>query len=141
MATRASDADRSDVAEQLRESAAEGRLTIDELSDRISEVMEAKTYLDLHRCLRELPEYDKYKPWQKVRANEVQFVTTTPPRRRRLRIRGPIVVGLIGLFFIKILSGIIFGFFLFPLRIVLFIAIATIIFRLFRFYKGSQFPR
>jgi Domain of unknown function (DUF1707)/Cell wall-active antibiotics response 4TMS YvqF len=48
-ALRASDADRERVADQLRQASGEGRLTVDELDDRLSDCYAAKTVADLER--------------------------------------------------------------------------------------------
>jgi hypothetical protein len=52
---RASDSDRDRVAEALRQAAGEGRLTLDELDERLSAVYAAKTYGDLEPITRDLP--------------------------------------------------------------------------------------
>jgi hypothetical protein len=52
---RIGNADRTRVVEQLREHTADGRLTLDEFSDRVSEVYAAKTVGDLELTMRELP--------------------------------------------------------------------------------------
>ncbi|MGH3156259.1 MAG: DUF1707 SHOCT-like domain-containing protein, partial [Streptosporangiaceae bacterium] len=52
---RISDADREEVAARLREHFAEGRLSCDELDERISAVFAAKTYGDLRHVLTDLP--------------------------------------------------------------------------------------
>jgi len=52
---RVSDADRDHVAEVLRDAAGQGRLTFDELEDRLSEAYAAKTYADLEEVTRDLP--------------------------------------------------------------------------------------
>ncbi|MGH3665746.1 MAG: DUF1707 SHOCT-like domain-containing protein [Egibacteraceae bacterium] len=52
---RASDADRERVVALLRRHAADGRLTLDELGDRIGEAYAARTTGDLVPVLRELP--------------------------------------------------------------------------------------
>ena len=44
---RASDADRDEVADRLREALAEGRITPEEHAERIDAVYKAKTYADL----------------------------------------------------------------------------------------------
>ena len=53
---RASDADRERIAERLREHFAEGRLTQEELDERITAVLSAKTYGELRRVMVDLPE-------------------------------------------------------------------------------------
>ncbi|MEU5879090.1 DUF1707 domain-containing protein [Spirillospora sp. NPDC047279] len=52
---RASDADRDQVAQVLREAAGEGRLTLDELDERLTAVYTAKTYAELEPVTRDLP--------------------------------------------------------------------------------------
>ena len=53
---RISDADREQVAARLREHYAEGRLSQDELEERISATFSAKTYGDLRHVMADLPE-------------------------------------------------------------------------------------
>jgi hypothetical protein len=52
---RASDADRERVAEKLREAAGDGRLTMDELDERLDAVYAAKTYAELVPITNDLP--------------------------------------------------------------------------------------
>jgi hypothetical protein len=52
---RASDADRERVAEKLREAAGDGRLTMDELDERLDAVYAAKTYAELEPITDDLP--------------------------------------------------------------------------------------
>jgi len=52
---RISDAERNDVVELLRHHCAEGRITLDEFSDRVGEVFEARTTADLELVTRDLP--------------------------------------------------------------------------------------
>ncbi len=52
---RASDHDRDRVAEVLRQAAGDGRLTLDELDERLTAVYAAKTYGDLEPITRDLP--------------------------------------------------------------------------------------
>jgi hypothetical protein len=53
---RASDADRERVANVLREAAGDGRLTMDELDQRLDAVYAAKTYAELEPITHDLPE-------------------------------------------------------------------------------------
>ena len=53
---RVSDADRDRVTARLREHFAEGRLTQDELDERISAALNAKTFGDLRPLMADLPE-------------------------------------------------------------------------------------
>jgi DUF1707 SHOCT-like domain/Cell wall-active antibiotics response LiaF, C-terminal len=52
---RVSDADRDQVAEVLKEAAGQGRLTLDELDQRLDQAYAAKTYADLDTVTRDLP--------------------------------------------------------------------------------------
>jgi len=53
---RISDADRDHVVERLREHYADGRLTSDELDERVTAALSAKTYGDLRSVMTDLPE-------------------------------------------------------------------------------------
>jgi Domain of unknown function (DUF1707)/Cell wall-active antibiotics response 4TMS YvqF len=52
---RAADTDRDQAAEVLRRAAAEGRITFEELDERVSQVYAAKTFADLAAITRDLP--------------------------------------------------------------------------------------
>ncbi len=135
MGIRASDDDRADVADLLRESAAEGRLTIDELSERISEVMSSKTYADLHGCLRELPSYESYRPWHKVKAANVEVVGANAYRRKGgLSIFVPLIFGIGAIALLMAMSGLVASVILMPLQIMLDIVLVIIAIRVIRFF-------
>jgi hypothetical protein len=53
---RVSDADRERITGRLREHFAEGRLTSDELDERVSAALNAKTFADLRPLMADLPE-------------------------------------------------------------------------------------
>jgi hypothetical protein len=53
---RVSDADRERVAERLRDAAGEGRLTVEELDDRLERAYSARTGIDLAPLTADLPE-------------------------------------------------------------------------------------
>jgi hypothetical protein len=55
MGMRASDSDRDRVAEVLREAAAEGRLSLDELDERLDALYKTKTYAELEPITADLP--------------------------------------------------------------------------------------
>jgi hypothetical protein len=55
---RASDADRDRVADVLRDAAGEGRLTLEELDERLNAVYSARTYAELEPITRDLPVQD-----------------------------------------------------------------------------------
>lgn len=57
---RASDADRDRVAAVIREAAAEGRLGLDEVDERLSAVYSARTYGELARVTVDLPATDPF---------------------------------------------------------------------------------
>lgn len=52
---RVSDADRDQAAETLREAAAEGRITLDELDDRLERTYSSQIYADLQPIVADLP--------------------------------------------------------------------------------------
>ncbi|RFS86190.1 DUF1707 domain-containing protein [Actinomadura spongiicola] len=57
---RASDADRDRVAESLRDHCGDGRITMDELQERLEAVYAAKTVGELQDVTADLPEKDLY---------------------------------------------------------------------------------
>jgi hypothetical protein len=72
---RASDADRERVANVLREAAGDGRLSMDELDERLDAVYAAKTYAELEPITNDLPDTDAgYVPAMKP-------ATTSDPAR------------------------------------------------------------
>lgn len=52
---RVSDADREQVAEMLREATGQGRITFDELEERLTRTYAARTYADLEEVTQDLP--------------------------------------------------------------------------------------
>src|SRR6201982_73936 len=67
---RISDIDRDQAAEVLREAHAQGRITVDELDERLTSVYNAKTFADLVPVTRDLP------------ATQDAAATAAPARRR-----------------------------------------------------------
>jgi hypothetical protein len=59
---RVSDADRERVADRLREHFAQGRLSSEELDERISAALTAKTFGDLRHIMADLPEPELVPP-------------------------------------------------------------------------------
>lgn len=57
---RASDADRDRVAAALREHCAQGRISVDELNERLDGVYAARTVGELEKVTSDLPEHDMY---------------------------------------------------------------------------------
>jgi hypothetical protein len=79
---RASDADRDRVAARLREHFAEGRLTQDELDERVAAALNARTYGELRAVMADLPEPGMVPQpwgWQPVAAPRPVVVRTGPP--------------------------------------------------------------
>ena len=71
---RVSDADRDRVTARLREHFGEGRLTHDELDERISAALNAKTVGDLRRVMADLPEpVPAQAPWGGPRGGAPQW--------------------------------------------------------------------
>jgi len=98
---RISDADREQVTARLREHFAEGRLTSDELDERISTTLNAKTFGDLRGVMADLPEPGPLGPQQ---APVPPAWTPGPPMYYR---RGPrfLPVALLIFFAAMVLSG------------------------------------
>ncbi|WP_347813947.1 DUF1707 domain-containing protein [Actinomadura sp. KC06] len=67
---RASDADRDEVADRLREALAEGRITPEEHAERIDVVYQAKTYAELEPVLSDLPPERAPRPRVELRKDE-----------------------------------------------------------------------
>jgi hypothetical protein len=59
---RVSDADRLAVITRLQDATAEGRLTLDELDDRVSGALVARTQIDLDEMVDDLPSEDEVEP-------------------------------------------------------------------------------
>lgn len=105
---RASDADRERVTARLREHYAEGRLTREELDERIAAALGARTYGDLSGLMDDLPEPGTFPAGARwpVAAPERQIVVHRGPRL------APLALGL--LFLSLLLPGpgwMLFGFF------------------------------
>lgn len=60
---RASDADRDQVADRLKQATAEGRLNTDELEYRLEKVFSSRTYRQLERLTQDLP---RPTDWRKI---------------------------------------------------------------------------
>jgi DUF1707 SHOCT-like domain len=68
LALRASDAERQQAVDRLREATAEGRLTLDEFAQRMESAYEAKTHDELAELTRDLPGTGRRSPARKTRA-------------------------------------------------------------------------
>jgi len=122
---RISDADREQVTSRLREHFAEGRLTSDELDERITATLNAKTFGDLRGILADLPEPGPLGP------QAAPVPPTLNPRPVYYR-RGPRILpaALLIFFGVMLLSGpgwAFFAFFKFALLAWLVLCIAGIV--------------
>jgi hypothetical protein len=72
-AVRASDADREQAVERLRAASAEGRLTLEELAERVTAAYDARTHEELEQLVRDLP-------------TETEAGVSVAPRRRPTRM-------------------------------------------------------
>ncbi|MFE9101426.1 DUF1707 SHOCT-like domain-containing protein [Actinomadura geliboluensis] len=79
---RASDADRDEVADRLREALAEGRITPEEHAERIDAVYKAKTYAELAPVLSDLP--DEQPPRPRVDLRKEPALAPPPPQSPNL---------------------------------------------------------
>ena len=83
---RASDADRDRVAENLREHCALGRITMDELQERLDSVYASKTLGELQEITSDLPEEDLYqRPVPATQPKGTASVAKAPSRDLDLR--------------------------------------------------------
>jgi hypothetical protein len=75
---RASDAERERVAERLRDAAAEGRLTPEELEERLGRALSAQTRGDLDPVVADLPEPRERpaRPGRRIRPELSVFLST-----------------------------------------------------------------
>src|SRR5690348_9811638 len=79
---RCSDADRERVADLLRDAYAEGRLTVEEHSERIEAAYAAKTFGDLVPLTRDLPAATEGAPLSMVKPPLQQQRAPLPPARQ-----------------------------------------------------------
>ena len=70
---RIGDAERNQTAEALKRHCTEGHLTLDEYSERLDEVFAARTYADLTRSLRDLPDMRPAPPERRPARVPVDF--------------------------------------------------------------------
>jgi hypothetical protein len=96
---RASDTDRDRAVDQLRQHLADGRLTMEEFTERVDEAYEARTTADLQQALRELPHVRVTEP----RSPEQREKATRRKRKRERELRGHLVTFvLINMFLVAI---------------------------------------
>ena len=163
---RVGDADREAVAAQLREHYADGRLTLEELNERLDQAFAAKTKADLNTVMRDLPQAAQPTAgmpyggtawqgpawqgsgWQPMTGRQGQDYGSGGCGDNQ-RMRGAFAA-LMGLIWFFVILGSLFLFGLGggdrPLAIVLFLAALALVKRLFglsrrRRYGGPRGPR
>ncbi len=132
---RIGDADRERVTARLRENYAEGRLTQEELDERISATLNAKTFGDLRPIMADLPEPGSFGP-QPGQPGQVpsSFQQPVYPYRRGPRLL-PIAVML--LFLMLILPGAGFAFF----ALIKFMLLAWLVLCIAGIFTAARFRR
>jgi DUF1707 SHOCT-like domain len=162
---RVGDADRDAVAAQLREHYADGRLTLEELNERLDQAFAARTKADLNTVMRDLPQAARPaagipyagpgwqgQAWQGPMAGRPgqDYGSGGYGGGQRQRGLGNAFAPLMGLIWFFLIIG---GVFLFglgggdkPLAIVLFLAALALVKRLFGFgrrrrYGGPRGPK
>ena len=165
---RVGDADRDAVAAQLREHYADGRLTLEELNERLDQTFAAKTKADLNTVMRDLPQVPRPAVGMPSGGTAWQGpawpgpMVTKPGQdygdggwggnqgSQRPRGMGQAFAPLMGLIWFFVILGSVFLFGLGggdrPLAIVLFLAALALVKRLFgagrrRRYGGPRGPR
>jgi hypothetical protein len=162
---RVGDADRDAVATQLREHYADGRLTLEELNERLDQTFAAKTKADLNTVMRDLPQAPQPvagMPYGGTAWQGPAWPGPMVPRpgqdygdggwggNQRPRGMGNAFAPLMGLIWFSVILGSVFLFGLGggdrPLAIVLFLAAMALVKRLFglsrrRRYGGPRGPR
>jgi Domain of unknown function (DUF1707) len=137
---RISDADRERVTARLREHFAEGRLTADELDERITATLNAKTFGDLRPIMSDLPEPAPFGPQpgpfgpQPGGMPPPQYQQPVYPYRRRPRL---LPVALLLLFLVLILPGAGWAFFAF----VKFALLAWLVLCIVGIFTAARFRR
>jgi hypothetical protein len=146
---RVGDADREGVAAQLRDGYADGRLTLDELNERLDKAFAAKTRGDLDALLQDLPHTARPTaagPYPAIQPPGASWGQENPGWSRR----PPVFAPLLGMVWLFVLIGSVFVFGLGggerPIAIVLFIAAFALLRRLFglgrrRAYGRTRGPR
>ena len=107
---RVSDADRDALTARLRDNYAEGRLTQDELDERVSAALSAKTFGELRTLTTDLPGPAAVPPPTAARPSW----GGPPPWRRRYHRRPPVPLILLIVLLVALSSGggwAVFGFF------------------------------
>ena len=89
---RASHEDRDEIVEQLRVAAGDGRLTAEELDERLGSALEARTYGELAVLVRDLPAGAAPLPVAPVPAPDAKDLITLQARHSNLQRMGPWIV-------------------------------------------------
>ena len=74
---RAADTDRDRTVERLRDAAAEGRLTPDDLERRLESALAARTYAELESLVADLPQRESPRPAARERPELTPFLATS----------------------------------------------------------------
>jgi len=155
---RVGDADRDAVAAQLREHYADGRLTLEELNERLDQAFAAKTKADLNTVMRDLPQVPRPAAGMPSGGTAWQGpawpgpMVTKPGQdygdggwggNQRPRGIGNAFAPLMGLIWFFVILGSVFIFGLGggdrPLAIVLFLAALALVKRLFGFGRQRRY--
>jgi uncharacterized protein DUF1707 len=144
---RVGDADREAVAAQLREHYADGRLTLEELNERLDQAFAAKTKADLNTVMRDLPQATR--PGAGLPSAGAGWPVSPGPGRQygqggwdggRSRGPGGVFAPMLGLVWLLVILGSVLMFGLGggdrPIAIVLFLAALALVRRLFGLGRG-----
>jgi hypothetical protein len=87
-AVRASDAERERTVERLRDASAEGRLTLEEFIERMTNAYEARTHAELEQLMRDLPTVSGGRVATRRRPTRILFsLFGSTERDGRIRVR------------------------------------------------------
>jgi hypothetical protein len=149
---RVGDADREAIAAQLREHYADGRLTLEELNERLDQAFAAKTKADLNTVMRDLPQATR--PGAGLPYAGAGWPVSPGPGRQYGQggwdgggSRGPggVFAPMLGLVWLLVILGSVLMFGLGggdrPIAIVLFLAALALVRRLFGLGRGRRGPR
>ena len=128
---RVSDADRDHVTARLRDHFAQGRLTPDELDERLSAALKAKTVGDLRRIMADLPEPAPAAPRPAYRAQWAGPPPCVARRHHRPRILPVLLFALFATLLFPSGGWLLFAFFRLVLLVWLVTCVGGIIFGLF----------